>query len=49
MLTDVSEVDSASIIREIMALIMEAVRTSETSVNLYLTTRQYIPEDFELL
>jgi hypothetical protein len=23
---------------------MEAVRTSETSVNIYLTTRQYIPE-----
>jgi hypothetical protein len=27
------------------ALMMEAVRTSETSVNIYLTTRQYIPED----
>jgi hypothetical protein len=24
---------------------MEAVRTSETSVNIYLTTRQYIPEN----
>jgi len=24
---------------------MEAVHTSETSVNIYLTTRQYIPED----
>jgi hypothetical protein len=27
---------------------VEAVRTSETSVNMYLTTRQYIPEDSEL-
>jgi hypothetical protein len=27
---------------------MEAVRTSETSVNIYLTTRQYILEDSEL-
>jgi hypothetical protein len=27
---------------------MEAVRTSETSVNIYLTTRQYIPEDSKL-
>jgi hypothetical protein len=26
---------------------MEAVRTSETSVNIYLTTRQHIPEDSE--
>jgi hypothetical protein len=24
---------------------MEAVRTSETSANIYFTTRQYIPED----
>jgi hypothetical protein len=44
MLTDVSEVGTASII----ALMMEAVRTSETSVNIYLTTRQYIREDSEL-
>jgi hypothetical protein len=44
MLTDVSEVRTASII----ALMMEAVRTSETSVNIYLTTRHYIPEDSEL-
>jgi hypothetical protein len=44
MLPDVSEVSTASIIREI-ALIMEAVRTSETSVNTYSTTRQYIPKD----
>jgi hypothetical protein len=27
---------------------MEAVRTSETSTNIYLTTQQYIPEDSEL-
>jgi hypothetical protein len=40
-LTDVSEVCTASII----ALIMEAVRTSETSVNFNVTTRRYIPED----
>jgi hypothetical protein len=39
MLTDVSEVRPASIIRAMM----EAVRTSETLVNIYLTTRQYTP------
>jgi hypothetical protein len=44
MLTDVSEVRTTSVI----ALIMVAVRTSETSVNIYLTTRQYIPEDSKL-
>jgi hypothetical protein len=44
MLTDVSEVRTASII----ALIMEAVRTSETSVNIYFITRQYNPEDTKL-
>jgi hypothetical protein len=27
---------------------MEALRTSETSVNIYFTTRQYIPEDSKL-
>jgi hypothetical protein len=27
---------------------MEAVRTSETSVTIYLTTRQYIPKDSKL-
>jgi hypothetical protein len=32
----------------ITALMMEAVRTSETSVNIYLTTRRYIPEDSKL-
>jgi hypothetical protein len=44
MLTDVSEVRTASTI----ALMVEAVRISETSVNIYLTTRQYIPEDSKL-
>jgi hypothetical protein len=36
---------AASIIR---ATMMEAVRTSETSVDIQLRTRQYIPEDSEL-
>jgi hypothetical protein len=44
-LTDVSEVRTASII---IALMMEAVRTSETSVNIIVTTRRYIPEDSKL-
>jgi hypothetical protein len=50
MLTDVSEVRTASIIRamSLIALMMEAVRTSETLVNIYLTTWQYIPEDSKL-
>jgi hypothetical protein len=30
------------------AQMMDAVRTSETSVNIYLTTLQYIPEDSKL-
>jgi hypothetical protein len=30
--------------RSLVALMMEAVHTSETSVNIYLTIRQYIPE-----
>jgi hypothetical protein len=30
------------------ALMMEAVRTSETSVNIYLTIWQYTPEDSKL-
>jgi hypothetical protein len=42
--TDFSEVHAASII----ALMMEAARTSETSVDIQLRTRQYIPEDSEL-
>jgi hypothetical protein len=32
----------------LIALMMEAVRTSETAVNVHLTTRQYIPEDSKL-
>jgi hypothetical protein len=31
-----------------ITLMMEAVRTSETSVNIYLTTRRYIAEDSKL-
>jgi hypothetical protein len=42
--TNVSEVHAASIIRAIIALMMEAACTSETSVDNYFT-RQYIPED----
>jgi hypothetical protein len=47
--TDVSEVRAASIIRAMMeaaliALMIEAARTSETSVDNYFTW-QYIPED----
>jgi hypothetical protein len=38
-------VHAASII---IALMMEVARTSETSVNIHLRTRQYIPEDSEL-
>jgi hypothetical protein len=41
---DVSEVRAASII----ALMMEAARASETSVDIQLRTLQYIPEDSEL-
>jgi hypothetical protein len=33
---------------ENFALMMEAARTSETSVDIQLRTRQYIPEDSEL-
>jgi hypothetical protein len=44
MSTDVSEVRAASII----ALMLGAARTSETSVDIQLRTRQYIPEDSEL-
>jgi hypothetical protein len=41
MSTDVSEMRSA-------AQMMEAARTSETSVDIQFRTRQYIPEDPEL-
>jgi hypothetical protein len=44
MLTDVLEVRIASIIRAVL----EAVRTSETLVNIYLSVWQYIPEDSKL-
>jgi hypothetical protein len=44
MLTDVSEVCAASIIRAMI----EAARTSQTSVDIQLRTWQYIPEDTEL-
>jgi hypothetical protein len=46
-LTYDSEVLTASIIRAI-ALMMEAVRTSETSVSFYQTARRNIPEDSHL-
>jgi hypothetical protein len=39
-LTDVSEVRTASVI---IALMMEAVRTSEMSVHFNVTTQRYIP------
>jgi hypothetical protein len=44
MSTDVSDVRAAAII----ALKLEAARTSETSVDIKLRTRQYFPEDSEL-
>jgi hypothetical protein len=47
-LTDVSEVCTASIIMAIIAVMMEAARTSETSVNFNVATRHYIPEDSKL-
>jgi hypothetical protein len=48
-LNNVSQVHTASIIRAIIiALMEEAVRTSETSVNFNVTTRHYIPEDSKL-
>jgi hypothetical protein len=45
MSTDVSEERAASIIK---ALMMEAARTSETTVDIQLRTWQYIPEDSDL-
>jgi hypothetical protein len=47
MSTDVLEVRAASIIMAI-TLMMEAACTSESSVDIQLRTRQYIPEDSEL-
>jgi hypothetical protein len=45
MSTDVSEVRTFS---NIITLMMEAARTSETSVDIQLRLWQYIPEDSEL-
>jgi hypothetical protein len=42
---DVLEVLTASMIRAIITLMMEAESTSETSVNLYQTTRRKNAED----
>jgi hypothetical protein len=39
MLTNVSELHTASIIRAMITLMMEAVRTSETLININLTTQ----------
>jgi hypothetical protein len=39
---------TAASIRPLIALMIEAVRTSETSVNIYLTTQQCILEDSKL-
>jgi hypothetical protein len=33
---------------DFIALMMQAVRTSETPVHFYMTTRRYIPEDSKL-
>jgi hypothetical protein len=41
-------VRTASIIRAMIVLMMEAVRTSEKSVIFNVTTRQYISEDSKL-
>jgi hypothetical protein len=46
-LAAISEVLTASIIM-VIALMMEAASTSETSVNFYETTRRNIPEDSHL-
>jgi hypothetical protein len=43
--TDVSDVHYSTIIR---AMMMQAVSTSETSVNFYQNTRRNIPEDTNL-
>jgi hypothetical protein len=43
--TNVSEVLTASILRAVITLIMEAIRTSETLVNLYQRTWRYNPEE----
>jgi hypothetical protein len=48
LLTDVLEELTASIISAILALMMEAVKPSETSVSFYQTARRDIPEDSHL-
>jgi hypothetical protein len=40
---------TASVLKLVIALMMEAARTSETSADIQLRTLQYIPEDSELL
>jgi hypothetical protein len=47
-LANMSEVTAASIIRVIIALMMEAACTSETLVNFYQTTQCNNPEDSHL-
>jgi hypothetical protein len=51
-LTGISQVRTVFIIRAMnkpfIALVMEALRTSEKSVNLNVITRRYIPEDSKL-
>jgi hypothetical protein len=40
---------TASIIKAMIALMMEAVHTSETLVNFNVTTQRYFPEESKLL
>lgn len=47
-LTDVSEVLTLTIFTVIIALMMQAVGTPETSVNIYQITRCNMPEDSHL-
>jgi hypothetical protein len=42
---DVAPYSHVEVDRRFMALMMEAVRTSETSVHFKVSTRRYIPED----
>jgi hypothetical protein len=45
---DVAPCSPVKVDRRFIALMMEAVRTSETSVNFNVTTLHYIPEDSKL-
>jgi hypothetical protein len=45
---DVAPCSHVEVDRRFIALMMEAVRTSETSVNFNVTTRRYISEDSKL-